>query len=229
MKTCLCLCLLTALLLSSCAGMHRQQLPQVIEISAAEGLPVSCLQAFPEGQWQLVHAIDFRMAGGMRGHALGVLVLGDDEIRCALMTMEGLTLFEARSRGKTALEVSRALPPFDNPEFAVGLMEDVRTLFRRPAGTLQYGTTTTGEPVCRFTDEGTVTDVLPEGDGCWRIITYDADTVATRIITTQACTSAAGTALAGSLTLTALGTNGYTLSMELVSAEPIAQPLVANP
>lgn len=228
MKRCLCLCLLTVVLLSSCSGMHREQQPQLIELSAAERVPASCLRAFPEGQWQLVHAIAFRMAGGVEGHALGVLVLGDGEIRCALMTMEGLTLFEARSRGETALEVSRALPPFDNPEFAVGLMEDVRTLFRRPAGMLQYGKTTTGEPVCRYIDEGKVTDVLPGEDGCWRIITY-ADTVAIRIIATQACTSVAGTALAESLTLTAPGENGYTLSMELVGAEPIAQPLVASP
>ena len=229
MKTCLYFCLLAAVLLSSCAGMHRERQPQMLEISAAERLPASCLRAFPEGQWQLVHAITFRMNSGAEGHTLGVLVLGDEEIRCALMPMEGLPLFEARSLGETALEVSRALPPFDNQEFAVGLMEDVRTLFRRPAGTVQYGKIATGEPVCRFTsDDGRVTDVLSGEDGCWRIITY-IDTVTTRIITTQDCTSEAGTSLAGFLTLTALGTNGYTLSMELVGAKPIAQPLVSSP
>lgn len=229
MKTCLCLCLVTAVLLTSCAGMHGGRQPRLIETSVPEHLPSTCLQVFPEGQWQLVHAISFRMAGGVQGHTLGVLVLTeDDEIRCALMTMEGLTLFEARSRGEAILEVTRALAPFDNPEFALGLMRDVRTIFRRPPGTVQYGKIAANEPVCRYLGDGKATDILPGEDGCWQIITY-ADTVVTRIIHAHTCISDAGILLAGSLTLTAPGVDGYTLSMELIRAESIAQPFVANP
>jgi hypothetical protein len=228
MKTCLCLCLITAVLLASCAGMHHGRQLQLIEISVSERQFSPCLQAFPDGQWQLVHAIAFRMAGGVQGHALGVLVLTEEEIRCALMTMEGLTLFEARFRGEAVPEVSRALAPFDNPEFAAGLMRDVRTIFRRPPGTAQYGKIATGEAVCRYISDGKVTDILPGEDGCWRIITY-ADTVATRIIHAHACTKDAGTVLAGFLTLTAPGVDGYTLSMELVHADPIAHSLAPSP
>ena len=85
------------------------------------------------------------------------------------MTVEGLTLFEARSAEAEELEVLRALPPFDNREFASGLMRDVRTLFQPPPGLGQYGTLADGTPVCRYNAGQTMTDILPQEDGCWQL------------------------------------------------------------
>jgi hypothetical protein len=230
------LCLMVAVLLTSCAVEKKQPLPPLVHAPGATEALHQCAAVFPHGRWQLVHALAFRMADGTQGNALGVLVLSKQEIKCALMTVEGLTLFEARSSGEgDELEVTRALPPFDKREFAVGLMEDVRTLFQPPPGTGRYGTLADGTPVCRYPYGQTVTDILPQEDGCWRMHTYSEQTslrtdgcqpadprreqLLTRTVSAQSCSPVAATIMPHSLTLIATGPAGYTLNMRLISAE----------
>ncbi|MBV5318744.1 MAG: hypothetical protein JZU50_13170 [Desulfobulbaceae bacterium] len=233
-------CLTAALLLSSCAVVKREPLPKLVRASGATQPLQQCAALFPEGRWQLVHAIAFRMADGTSGNALGALVLNDLEIKCALMTVEGLTLFEARSADEEDLEVLRALPPFDNREFAAGLMRDVRTLFRLPPGAAQYGTLTDGTPVCRYAYGHAVTDILPQEDGCWRMHTYGEqlsirtdgcwpaeparEQLRTRTIKAQSCSPVASAIFPHSLELIGSGPAGYSLNMRLISAERLPVP-----
>ena len=234
------LCLMLALLLTSCAS-KREPLPKLVHSSGSAPAQQQCAALFPQGRWQFVHAISFRMANGTNGNALGVLVLNQGEVKCALMTVEGLTLFEARSSGDDDLEVSRALPPFDNRNFAMGLMRDVRTLFLPPPGVAQYGTLADTTPVCRSAYGNSVTDILPREDGCWRMYTYSEqpslrtdgclpaeprrEQLRTRTITASSCSPAASMILPHALELTGSGPAGYTLNMRLISAEHLPAPL----
>ncbi len=219
----LLLCLTAALLVASCTAGKRQLLPDLAPISDRGGMQRQCTTLFPEGRWQFVHAIAFQMANGSAGTALGVVVLAGREVSCALMTVEGLTLFEARSAGGGDLQVMRAIPPFDNREFAAGLMRDIRTIFFQPAGEGQYGRLPGNRPVCRYIAAGQVTDVLPREDGCWRLDTYN-DRLRTRSIRTRSCRTVDTAILPEFLELVADGPAGYTLNMHLVSAERL-QPV----
>ena len=219
----LLLCLATVLLIASCTSGTRQLLPDLAPMSGRNGIQGQCTAMFPEGRWQFVHAISFQMTNGNTGTALGVVVLAGREINCALMTVEGLTLFEARSAGGEDLQVMRAVPPFDNREFAAGLMRDIRTIFFQPAGEGRYGRLPGNVPVCRYVAAGQVTDILPREDGCWRLDTY-SDRIRTRSIRTRSCRTVDTAVLPEFLELVADGPAGYTLNMHLVSAERL-QPV----
>jgi hypothetical protein len=228
---------LTLCLLSACAMGKGELLPKLARTPGASEAQQRCAALFPQGRWQFVHAIAFRLADGTSGNALGVLVLDGQAIKSALMTVEGLTLFEARSSEAEELEVLRALPPFDNREFASGLMRDVRTLFLAPPGLGQYGTLADGTPVCRFNGGQMMTDILPQADGCWQLHTYSEHTSLrtdgcqpadprreqrrTRTVNAGSCGPVGSVVLPHTLELTGTGPAGYTLNLRLVSAEPL--------
>lgn len=219
--------LFVPVLLSACAGTGPDRIPQMITF--APGLAADhCAAFFPQGRWQISHAIDFHLADGTRGNALGVLILDGRSLSCALMTMEGLTLFEARSPGDSSLEILRALPPFNGQSFAAGMIADIRTLFQPPAGIASVGRLADGSALCRYAADQTVTDVLPQTDGCFKLSTY-AQTLATgvdfpvrtRTVEARACRMIGGNLLAHDMTLTGHGPAGYTLNLRLLSAESL--------
>ncbi len=217
-------CLTALFLLSACAQGPRAFPPPLAPAPGETDILQQCTALFPRDRWQFVHAISFRMANGTHGNVLGVLVLNNQEVNCALMTVEGLTLFEARSSGAEELEVVRALPPFDHRPFAVGLMHDVRTIFQLPPGAARYGVLSDGTAACRYAAGSQVTDILPREDGCWRIDTYSEQTK-TRTITAQSCATVASAIIPHSLELIASGPVGYTLDMRLLSAERLSPSL----
>jgi len=201
--------------------------------ASAPGLAADrCAAFFPKGRWQMVHAIHFRLADGAVGNALGVATLDGRSVTCALMTVEGLTLFAARSPDKGPLEVVRALPPFDGRAFAEGLIADVRTLFLPPAGAVSLGRLADGSELCRFIADQEITDVIPDQDGCFQLATYappasGADAPRrTRTLVARGCRPAGDSLIPGDATLTGHGPAGYTLKLHLLSAEPLPP---ANP
>ena len=224
------------MLLAACAGTRPEPLPRMTA-STPDLAAGRCAALFPQGRWQMIHAIDFRLADGTSGNALGVLILDGRSLSCALMTVEGLTLFEARSAEAEVLEVLRALPPFDNREFASGLMRDVRTLFQSPPGLGQYGTLVDGTPVCRYNAGQTITDILPQADGCWQLFTYDEQSSLrtdgclpadprrehrqTRAIAARSCERIGEAILPRRLDLSGFAPSAYTLNLRLLSAEPL--------
>jgi len=184
----------------------------------------ACGQLTPRGEWQFVHSITFS-GQAMAGSLLGVTVVQGATLRCALLTLEGLTLFEARE--DDTLQILRALPPFDRPGFAEGLMNDVRLLFIHPTPAMpgmQCGRDASGQDICRYRDRRDWSvDLVPLADGCFGLRAWSGQTGETRTITSRDCALTDGYRLARHITLAADGPRPYTLTMTLIEALPAQQ------
>ncbi|OGQ96191.1 MAG: hypothetical protein A2521_12350 [Deltaproteobacteria bacterium RIFOXYD12_FULL_57_12] len=206
--------------LFACAAGKQIRLP---ELTAIEDVRVDkgCEAIFPRGSWQFVHAIDFSMQDGSGGTVIGVTSLAGDEIACALMTIEGFTLFEAAYSKDEGLEVRRAVPPFDKPAFAAGLLEDVRVIFLAPAAeNVRYGWLTGNAPVCRYAGvDGRTTDILPAADDCWQIKTYTSKSAMNRAIVGRSCQKRGNSLIPEYIELRGFNQANYTLKMTLIQAE----------
>jgi hypothetical protein len=164
------------------------------------------------------------MADGKEGTAIGVSVLDDPAIKSALMTIEGFDLFEATLAGE--LKITRSVPPFDNIEFARGLMRDLQLIFFKPAGNkIQYGKLADGSPTCRYQERsGENTDVVILADHGWEINHYDAKHRRTRTIKASPpiTPNLKNQWLPPKqLELQANGIFKYTLKMDLISSEKL--------
>ncbi len=200
----------------------RQYFVPDLQIQPALFLQDECEAVFPEDGWQFVHSINFTLTGGKRSVALGVTTLKKERIQSALMTIEGLTLVETELVADEEINVRQALPPFDRPDFAKGLMEDILTIFRKPQGTGQRGITAEETQVCRYTGPaGGVTDVYPMVDDCWCIKKYSAKQELERTVLACQHTLVNATVFPGQLKLEAFGMAGYSLTMNLLSAVPV--------
>ncbi len=210
--------LLLPLLLASCAAGTGDLLPQIMQPQSDSVKKTVSTPLFPVGRWQFVHSITFHLKTGGGGTALGVLVLDGNSIHCALMSLEGLSLFEARWTKNGPIAVSRALPPFDKPGFAKGLTGDIETIFRSPPGKTKCGLLADGSPICRYVAPSKTTDILPEKDGCWTMLTYTGQ-VLSRTIHTGSCKTVHATVIPENIHLVYAGPAGYSLNMHLISAE----------
>lgn len=182
----------------------------------------SCEEGFLRGDWQLVHSITYEGAGGRGTTAIGVMVLKSGTVSTALMGVEGLALFEAvQEPGKEPL-VTRALPPFDNPAFAAGLLADVTDILLPPAGDLLLvGRLEGGETICRYgSKNGRESDVIVAADGSRSLEVY-RDGRRIRAIDYGPWSVVEGMNFAQDIQLTAWGVRGYSLNMTLISAEKI--------
>ena len=212
-------------LLAACAG--RPQLPELTGLAADNGTQAGpnrqrCGKAFLSGNWQLVHAIDFNRGGRGGTSLIGVTTLTGPTLHCLLMTVEGLVLFEAEL-DREQLTIQRAIPPFDKPEFARGLMGDVQTIFIEPAGQQPVtGRLAGGESVCRYrADNGQITDIITAATGGLQIHVYDAGLKRSRTVVAGAHLAMAGEMIPETLELRATGLNEYTLTMTLISADKL--------
>jgi len=209
--------MITLFCLVACAPTTRSPLPAVKVDGRARA---ECAKVFPKGHWQFVHSIDFRLEGGSGTTVIGVSNLDGDAISCALITLEGLTLFEATCHADRRLEVGRAVPPFDRPGFAQGLIADIRTIFQAPQGQESSGYLKDGSGSCRFTEpDGSVIDVLLAKDACWQIKRYSAELVLDRRITAGNCTKKEPDLIPDVIELTGYGRRGYSLKMTLIRAD----------
>ncbi|XCN74869.1 MAG: hypothetical protein Q3M24_09050 [Candidatus Electrothrix aestuarii] len=214
-----------SLSLTACGG--KQTLPLLTETTFPSEKAAACTAIFPQGAWQFVHSIDFTLKHGGGSTVIGVTSLSPDSLECALVTPEGFTLFSGTLDQKNNFKITRAVPPFDKPSFAQGLLEDLQAIFRKPVGELQQGAL--GEPpapVCRYhTSDKRVTDILPDknAETCWQVRNYAPDQKLTRSITARSCqTTEAGSGLDSipqDLELQTYGATGYLLKMHLISAE----------
>lgn len=161
------------LLMGACA-----QLPTIepMEADRRPAIEMDCRSHFPQGRWQLVHTIHARFYGGRQATFTGVVVLSThaESIHCVLMTVEGMVLFEAVDN-RHSITVKRAFGPFENPEFAQGVMADIRFLFFMPeGGVVTAGITQDGTTTCRYQGQGrTIVDLMATRGGGWAMHQYD--------------------------------------------------------
>jgi hypothetical protein len=214
------LTVLVLLALGACAALPPLR-PQL-----TEQIPTP---PFPQGRWQLVHRIEARFPGNHKALMMGALELDSatGRLSCALMTVEGFTLFSAGfdPNASAPLTITRAVPPFDGPGFAEGLMADLRLLFFEPRGAcLQIGTV--GQhPVWRYHHrDGSTTDVKALQPDQFRIERYTADNKRVRKAELRMTpSSAAGQGMAQEILLETLDEAGYALQLDLIDAVPLSE------
>ncbi|OPY09426.1 MAG: hypothetical protein A4E68_00520 [Syntrophaceae bacterium PtaB.Bin095] len=163
--------LLLSLTLAACGSLPE------IRPSALPGqadIRELCRSFFPDGPHALTHVIEARLPDESRMSAMGVVLVDPSRqmIHSVIMTVEGFVLFDARHQGE--LTVHRAVGPFASPDFAEGIMVDVRMVFLPPPGRLTAaGLLENGFPVCRYEDDtGRVRDVLAGRDFAWAVHQY---------------------------------------------------------
>lgn len=212
------ICLAAMLLLpAACAERAVLRLPEQLVLHGA-GSRDRCEMIFPKGRWELVHSIDFASADGFSGSLIGVTVLAGEEIRTALITVEGVTLFEASQSGGDRPEIHRAVYPFDKPAFATGLLKDVRIIFLPPPShEVHWGRLAGGVEVCRYESaDGRVTDISPAVDGYWQITAYGAEQTRETFVSGQL--GEGGGSWTETIELRSFLFAGYLLKMKLISA-----------
>lgn len=209
------LLILTALLLVSCHA-----LPAI-----KSGLPPPeakfsvCPSPFLKEPYQLVHAIEARVAGQAQGAIIGVTLIDPSTrfVSCAILTAEGMVLFEARAN--PALKVIRALPPFDSDDFAVNMIEDIKLIFLEPEGEIRtQGNLVDGAKICRFSEKGgDWLDVVARRPESIEINKYSACGSLKRRIKIKS----AAENVYSNIELTAKEKFNYSLIMTLIEAEPL--------
>jgi len=206
--------------LIACAAGPQARLPELTDADDGQRSD-SCSTVFPQGKWQFTHAIDFVMGDRAGTPVIGVTSLTENGIDCALITVEGLTLFEAAFLHNGSIDIKRAVPPFNGPDFAKGLIDDIRAIFRQPAGHMRRGHLAGKTAVCRYIDErqGGVVDVLPDVDDCWQIKSYTSDLAINRSIVGRSCKKKGSSLVPDFLELKTYGPTGYTLKMTLITAD----------
>lgn len=206
------------LLVLSCA-----RLPKIVPVTGADpsGPVEVCGRIFPAGKWQLLHSIEADLPGGRRSVMMGLTVLSSRlrSNRSVIMSLEGFVVFDGEVN--QGLKVHRALPPFDSPGFAEGLMKDIRLIFFQPEGPAECGKLTDGSTVCRYKnpDGGFVDIVLRSTETC-ESRRYDREQHLIRIVRVPA-DATTGDGMPQSIELTARGEQSYKLVMTLLEAVPL--------
>jgi len=177
--------------------------------------------------WRLVHRIESQWPGGARAYMLGVVTINPDtgQTACAILTLEGLLLFQAAYDGRQ-LEVTRALPPFDQPELAERMIEDIRLVFvAPPSPPVAVGRDPANRSTRRYAGPSGMVDVAVEpAPDAFEIRRYDADERLIRRVRLTTCRppGAAGEArVPCRISLEGLGAAAYRLEMSLVEAAPL--------
>jgi len=194
--------------------------------SALSGPLRECRQLFPKGRWQFLHAIEATMPGGKKGMLMGVTIISSrgKTAQTVIMTIEGMVLFDARYDQR--LVVNRALPPFDSPNFAQGLLNDIRLVFFEPEGPLiDSGILKNQAAVCRYQNpDGQIVDIIHRSDDRWEIQRYTKSLRLNRTVGVFFNKKQADPDLSGipeRLELKAHGHSGYALVMRLLEAIPL--------
>jgi hypothetical protein len=187
-----------------------------------------CRLPFPHGKWEFVHSIQAALSGAPKVTLIGVTALDSrtGAVACALMTVEGMVLFDARYDGE--IHVGRAVPPFDSTAFARGLINDIRFMFLPPDGRpVASGRSEDGAFICRYgTTDAMTVDIVIHGDRGWGIRQYDGDDRLIRSLTTDSHNpgaAQAGTPIPARLKLTASGPAEYALTLDLIEARELVR------
>jgi hypothetical protein len=206
------------LLVLSCA-----RLPKILPVTGADPSEPAevCGRIFPAGEWQLLHSIEADLPGGRRSVMMGLTVLSSRlrSNRSVIMSLEGFVVFDGEVN--QGLTVHRALPPFDSPGFAEGLMADIRLIFFQPEGSAECGKLTDGSTVCRYKKpDGGFVDIVLRSTGTCESLRYDREQRLIRTVRVPA-DARTGDGMPQTIELTARGEQSYKLVMTLLEAVPL--------
>jgi len=179
----------------------------------------SCPDPFLKEGYRFIHAIEYRTAGHPGNSMIGVTV-ADPVLRslsCAMMTAEGMVLFEAET-APDGIKISRAIPPFDSEVFAKNMIDDIRLIFMKPEGNLRtIGYLADGSKNCRYREKnGDVTDVIENKFDGMAIKRYSSSGELERHVRLIKTTNPYQT-----IELLADETFDYSLLMNLIEAQPV--------
>ena len=189
-------------------------------VSPADEKALTCPSPFLKEKCRLVHAIETRVSGKTQSAIIGI-TLADPSTRfvsCAIMTAEGMVLFEAES-GPGTLKITRSLPPFDSADFAKNMIEDIKLIFFAPEGKIQKkGNLPDGAAVCRYLEEnGDWIDVITDKSEVTAIKRYSSAGILKRQVKFNKTTGN----IYQSIELQANETFNYSLLMTLIEVQPV--------
>ena len=210
--------LIAALMLAGCSSM-----PVIQPASGPERAQNTvCPEVFVKESTRFIHAIEARSAGRTQAVMIGVTFPEPKtrSVSCAVVSPEGLSLFEAASRGGE-VHVARALPPFDAPDFAANMMADIELIFLAPQGIpAGRGVLSDGRAVCRWHPEkGGWVDVSRDAKGQSRIERYTEGGRLKRAVTFAAGPGSPYSAIE----LQASDLISYSLTMTLIESEAVTE------
>lgn len=177
-----------------------------------------CHRIFPDGNWQFLHTVKAELPGGKILVAMGLTVISSRlrTARSVIMTVEGLVVFDGEYDQQ--LTVHRAFAPFDSPDFAEGLMDDIRLIFFKPEGPAAFGGSAEGSIVCRHKNpNGRTVDIVINPDKTWELRRYSRERRLTRTVKALA-EKWNNTDFPKNIALTARDNRNYKLGMTLVEA-----------
>ena len=129
---------------------------------------------FPTREWQFVHSIEATIQARQKALLIGITDISPalGSVRCIIMTIEGLVLFDALSDDETVIR--RGIRPFDSTAFAEGLMKDIKLIFFSPeGGPVNTGILGEGSYVRRYRNSAdTIIDLIAHPDRNWEIRQY---------------------------------------------------------
>jgi len=212
------ICLLGFLIFSAgCVPISK-----TIPISGSPDDLPGCYTLFPSKPWESVHRIEATLGGGGGGFfsVLGVTKgePSDRQLQSLLLTPEGFILFDAERRNGE-VTVRKAVPPFDSPAFAKGLMEDVALLFLPPqAKPASWRRDANGAMICNWEGpEDPHTEITGSTDSGWQILQRDKQG---QVIKEVALSGPFVNGLASRMELRASKPASYRLRMTLVQPSP---------
>jgi len=215
-----------SLLLSAlCLTLSCSNLPKVypVEVSSIPELHQKCRHLFPNGKWQFLHSIETIMPNGEKGLVMGVTVISshDKTVRCVIMTLEGLVVVDVQYDRQVI--INRRVPPFDSENFAKGLIKDIQLIFFMPQGpVIKSGILRTGASICRYRNTGgRIVDIITHKENTWELRQYSKHFRLIRTVNAffgKKDGDSGQFGIPDRLKLTAHGSPGYTLVMDLVEA-----------
>ena len=215
--------ILITMFLASCQGLPVINAPT----PSADGRLSACPSPFLKERYRLIHAIEIRTAGDTRGAIIGV-TLADPATRlisCAIMTAEGIVLFDAEEDAGL-LKVNRALPPFDSVDFAQNMIDDIKLIFFAPAGKIvEKDNLPGGAVICRWREKnGGWIDVLSNQQQGIEIKRYSSRGSLKRHIKFGKTDKN----IYQNIELQANELYSYSLLMTLIEAQPVKEKLLIN-
>lgn len=202
------------------------QIPALKQVSETPLLTdAACAAVFPQGDWQLLHAIEAKPPGMSKQTFLGLSQISSTQrtAHCVMMTLEGMILFEADYDG--TIKIERAVPPFDRPGMAQGIIDDLRLIFFTPdISVAQVGISENDTRICRYIAADATYDIEIKSADQWTVRRYNASGRKIRTLHPVTDKGRSPRGMPRQIVLEAHGAAGYRLTLSLIEAEQLERP-----